>query len=164
MAVSVLHLQWSELSYARSLPEILHSVVPVWYWQTGSKLIRIRCRNVWCYVFRFWQSEHLSDIWIMQSYGDTSAGQTRHLLWSFCGQQVCICSARRRITGSQRYRQHSWVQFPWHISSVQKSVWDFYEGCLSGRNYSGSSIPWNLYPCYKETNESIVVRQRNLNT
>ena len=39
----------------------------------------------------------------------------------------------------------------------------FYEGCLSGRNYSGSSIPWNLYPCYKETNESIVVRQRNLN-
>lgn len=40
----------------------------------------------------------------------------------------------------------------------------FYEGCLSGRNYSGSSIPWNLYPCYKETNESIVVRQRNLNT
>ena len=40
----------------------------------------------------------------------------------------------------------------------------FYEGCLSGRNYPGSSIPWNLYPCYKETNESIVVRQCNLNT
>ena len=40
----------------------------------------------------------------------------------------------------------------------------FYEGCLSGRNYSGSSIPWNLYPCDKETNESIVVRQCNLNT
>ena len=35
----------------------------------------------------------------------------------------------------------------------------FYEGCLSGRNYPGSSIPWNLYPCDKETNESIVVRQ-----
>ena len=40
----------------------------------------------------------------------------------------------------------------------------FYEGCLSGRNYPGSSIPWNLYPCDKETNESIVVRQCNLNT
>ena len=39
----------------------------------------------------------------------------------------------------------------------------FYEGCLSGRNYPGSSIPWNLYPCDKETNESIVVRQCNLN-
>ena len=39
----------------------------------------------------------------------------------------------------------------------------FYEGCLSGRNYLSSSIPWNLYPCDKETNESIVVRQRNLN-
>ena len=26
----------------------------------------------------------------------------------------------------------------------------FYEGCLSGRNYPGSSIPWNLYPCDKE--------------
>ena len=37
-------------------------------------------------------------------------------------------------------------------------------GILSGRSYPGSSIPWNLYPCDKETNESIVVRRYNRNT
>ena len=31
-------------------------------------------------VYRFLQLVHLSDIWIMQSYGDTSAGPTRHWL------------------------------------------------------------------------------------
>ena len=69
---------------------------------------------------------------------------------------------RRRITGSQQYRQHYECSFHDLFLLCRRVSGTFYEGCLSGRNYR-SSIP-ESYPCDKETDESIVVRQCNLNT
>ena len=62
------------------------------------------------------------------------------LVMIVCGQQACICSMRRRITGSQLFRNIYERRFHDLLLLRRRMSGILYNSSLSGRHYSGCIV------------------------